>query len=383
MQPLGALALLRYLQPCDPLRDACWTAGSPVSTASGSDPTVTVTVIGHHAAGALAFMQVLAAAATDKGRRPDLALDLTYAGQFYLCQVLKGAPSAQGGPGRNSESVDPCAEDAVKACVDQVLFCWLLRRRSRRPLASPMVILLGMSFMEDVPLNWRDEVAAGEMAAFTAALYMPHELARCIDVGRRFESDRWMWIHQAYYQTLMDVERYPYVLRFEWLDWREVLDKMSESSNFFIDNPQKHLRQPLHRILRKFDLILSAQMRWFVQSSISDWVTFFRGFIPEAGEYLPPPLLTLNLEACHGEVVLLPSPEELKARMLELIDSITQVTSRMSSVEFELVPFCNLPQHLMFELTSKAKPATEEEAEGITVDGPMVRVSEDEDPKHA
>ncbi|CAE8599860.1 unnamed protein product, partial [Polarella glacialis] len=137
-------------------------------------------------------------------RRPDLALDVTYAGQFYLCQVLKGVPSAQGGPGRNSEGVDPCAEDAVTAfirpflqgggegssersdvvaladelheallkdagpkspsslyvCVDQVLFCWLLRRRSRRPLASPMVILLGMSFMEDVPLNWRDEVAA-------------------------------------------------------------------------------------------------------------------------------------------------------------------------------------------------------------------------------
>ncbi|CAE8667940.1 unnamed protein product, partial [Polarella glacialis] len=308
----------------------------------------------------------------------------------------------------------PKSPSSLYVCVDQVLFCWLLRRRSRRPLASPMVILLGMSFMEDVPLNWRDEVAADvfiwfspswtwssfqvdkaseplqdllwtqhqhivlqtfwqfglkvpwfdlpglsfwsgakhnpphsntrpslivlrsafwrlpagnvlrslvrhlfvnedvhwmesflggslhqshiaaswtsweEMAAFTAALYMPHELyqlkfrdmyamgvpllapgsawllrslremfrmwgqlnsdfrhrlpacpegvqppgtpeARCIDVGRRFESDRWPFGEPflnvdvdppgklAYYQTLMDVERYPYVLRFESL----------------------------------------------------------------------------------------------------------------------------------------------------------------------
>ena len=38
---------------------------------------------------------------------------------------------------------------------------------------------------------------------------------------------------------------------FMQMNANEVLDKMSEENNFFIENPQKHLRQPLHRILRK------------------------------------------------------------------------------------------------------------------------------------
>eukprot|EP00913_Durusdinium_trenchii_P020057 g18849.t2 len=47
-----------------------------------------------------------------------------------------------------------------------------------------------------------------------------------------------------------------------------------------------HRTQPLHRILRKFDLILSAQMRWFVQMSLTDWVAFVRSFMPKDDEPL-------------------------------------------------------------------------------------------------
>eukprot|EP00931_Biecheleriopsis_adriatica_P034701 TRINITY_DN20021_c0_g4_i1.p1 TRINITY_DN20021_c0_g4~~TRINITY_DN20021_c0_g4_i1.p1 ORF type:complete len:4150 (-),score=1074.99 TRINITY_DN20021_c0_g4_i1:152-12580(-) len=151
------------------------------------------------------------------------------------------------------------------------------------------------------------------------------------------------------------------ILERHWRDYivSEVLDKMSEGSNFFIENPQKHMRQPLHRVLRKLDLILSAQMRWFVQSSIADWVDFVRTFTPSPSQSLPPPLLTLNLEAMDGEVVITPFPEELTQKILELIDDITKVTSAISCIEYELVPFCNLPQHLMFEL--HVDPVAEEE----------------------
>ncbi|CAE7917845.1 DNAH3, partial [Symbiodinium sp. KB8] len=142
------------------------------------------------------------------------------------------------------------------------------------------------------------------------------------------------------------------ILERHWRDYivSEVLDKMSEVNNFFIENPQKHLRQPLHRVLRKFDLILSAQMRWFVQMSLTDWVEFVRSFTPKVNEPLPTPLLTLSLEAVHGEVQIAPHPDDLKMKILELIDDVTKVTSSIMSIEYELVPFCNLPQHLMFEL---------------------------------
>ncbi|CAJ1418817.1 unnamed protein product [Effrenium voratum] len=153
------------------------------------------------------------------------------------------------------------------------------------------------------------------------------------------------------------------ILERHWRDYivSEVLDKMSEVNNFFIENPQKHLRQPLHRVLRKFDLILSAQMRWFVQMSLTDWVAFVRSFMPREDTPLPAPLLTLNLEALSGEVQIAPHPDDLKLKILDLIDDVTKVTSAIMSVEYELVPFCNLPQHLMFEL--QADGAHREESE--------------------
>eukprot|EP00439_Symbiodinium_sp_Y106_P069158 s1229_g11.t2 len=165
------------------------------------------------------------------------------------------------------------------------------------------------------------------------------------------------------------------ILERHWRDYivSEVLDKMSEVNNFFIENPQKHLRQPLHRVLRKFDLILSAQMRWFVQMSLTDWVEFVRSFTPKVNEPLPTPLLTLSLEAVHGEVQIAPHPDDLKMKILELIDDVTKVTSSIMSIEYEaradssevsgpfancqLVPFCNLPQHLMLQPNKEERKA--------------------------
>jgi dynein heavy chain len=155
----------------------------------------------------------------------------------------------------------------------------------------------------------------------------------------------------------------------QWRDYvvSEVLDKMSSSSNFFVDNPQKYLRLPLHRVLRKFDLILNAQMRWFVKSSIDVWVAFIRTFEPSPSVSLPAPLLKLRLSTTtDGKVALTPNPDELISRLLELIDGVQKVTTSISCVEHELVPFCNLPQNLMFDigeegvLLEDAKAATKE-----------------------
>lgn len=153
-----------------------------------------------------------------------------------------------------------------------------------------------------------------------------------------------------------------------WRDFivSEVLDKMSEGSNFFVDNYQKHMRSPLHRVLLKLDLILNTQMRWFVENSINDWVDFVRSFQPSPSQSLPAPLLTLSLAASHGEVVLVPEPDDLIHRLMELLDGVTKVASAISVIEYELVPFCALPASLMFEISTdfqalkEAKKTTEE-----------------------
>jgi dynein heavy chain len=153
-----------------------------------------------------------------------------------------------------------------------------------------------------------------------------------------------------------------------WRDFivSEVLDKMSEGSNFFVDNAQKHMRSPLHRVLRKLDLILNAQMRWFVENSIHDWVAFMRSFEPSPSQSLPPPLLTISLSTRGGEVVLVPDGDVLISRIMELINGVTKVTAAISQIEFELVPFCSLVQDIMYKvdpadpLLIEAKRATEE-----------------------
>lgn len=147
------------------------------------------------------------------------------------------------------------------------------------------------------------------------------------------------------------------MLERHWRDFivSEVLDKM-DGSNFFVDNAQRHQRSPLHRILQKLDLILNSQMRSFVQTSIDDWVSFMCSF----RELSPPaPLLTLSLVALDGAVVLVPDPDELISKLMELMDGVTKVTAALSVIEHELVPFCNLVQKEMFEIDTDFEPLVE------------------------
>lgn len=193
-QPFSALSLLRKLLPCDPLRDACWMG----ARLPGDRRPLTVTVVGHHAAGCLALTLAMQDAAKPPGEG-GFQLEVRYAGAYYLCHVLN---EEKGG----STSKDHCVMDDVKdfmrkwigglegievqlsaagavqdtadslrmalarthgpqetdlyLCMDQVVFCWLLRRRATNRILAPMMLGIGMSFHQDVPKVWRDELAA-------------------------------------------------------------------------------------------------------------------------------------------------------------------------------------------------------------------------------
>jgi hypothetical protein len=93
-------------------------------------------------------------------------------------------------------------------------------------------------------------------------------------------------------------------LKRKWRDYliAEVLDKLAEEHNFFIDNERQHNKSTLHRILHKFDIMLNTQMRWFVEQSIRDWYDFMQSFMPSPRNCLPNPLLILYLVPVNGEV---------------------------------------------------------------------------------
>jgi dynein heavy chain len=138
-------------------------------------------------------------------------------------------------------------------------------------------------------------------------------------------------------------------LKRKWRDYliAEVLDKLAEEHNFFIDNDNAHKKSTLHRILRKFELMLNTQMRWFVQDSINGWRDFMQSFIPHPQRCMPAPLLILRLipDAKNGEVLIEPDLHELEEVMIHLIDGVTHTTDDILSIEFEMVPFCSQLPH--------------------------------------
>lgn len=139
-------------------------------------------------------------------------------------------------------------------------------------------------------------------------------------------------------------------LKRKWRDYiiAEVLDKLADQHNFFIDNEQQHMKSLLHRILRKFDIMLNSQMRWFVEDSVNEWVNFMRSFIPSPSRPLPAPLLILSLVEGNGHVLIKPDPEDLMEVLMKLIDGITDTTDAIATIEYEMIPFCNLSQGLFY-----------------------------------
>merc|ERR1740129_1590207 len=91
----------------------------------------------------------------------------------------------------------------------------------------------------------------------------------------------------------------------------EVLDRLGEKHNFFTDNEQQHVKSTLHRILKRFDTMLSTQMRTLVEKSLEEWNTFMRSFMPNPMISLPSPLLIVYLVPAGDQVLVEPDPEEL------------------------------------------------------------------------
>ncbi|CAK0906755.1 unnamed protein product [Prorocentrum cordatum] len=141
------------------------------------------------------------------------------------------------------------------------------------------------------------------------------------------------------------------VLKRMWRDYiiAEVLDKTSDLHNFFVDDSQRYLKGPLHHLLRKLDLMLNSQVRWFMERSVEVWVEFVQSFQPSVMRPLPPPLLLLHLVATEQDVSLQPEPDELVEALMTLLDGTVEVTSAISCIEHELVPFCNLPHRQLFQ----------------------------------
>jgi dynein heavy chain len=140
-------------------------------------------------------------------------------------------------------------------------------------------------------------------------------------------------------------------LKRTWRDYviAEVTDKLAAKHNFFMDDLQMYLKSPLHRVLCKLDIILSSQMRWFVEGSFTEWACFMESFLPSPSRPLPAPLLVISIVALGGQVTLTPAPEELTESLTKLLEKITDVTEAISTCEHEEVPFCNLTMYRLFE----------------------------------
>ncbi|CEM09924.1 unnamed protein product [Vitrella brassicaformis CCMP3155] len=143
--------------------------------------------------------------------------------------------------------------------------------------------------------------------------------------------------------------------------WREfivseVIDKLSEEFNFFVDQDAKYTRSDLHRFLRKQDLILNQQMRFFVQDSIDEWTRFLESFLPNPDVVAPTPLLVLHIMDKYNAVRLDPDAKTLVKSILEAMNGIVECCNAIRTVEYELVPFCNIPETQMYPITMTFPP---------------------------
>jgi len=132
----------------------------------------------------------------------------------------------------------------------------------------------------------------------------------------------------------------------------EILDKMSEGYNFFVDDTEKFMKSQLHFILKKLDCILNTQLRCFMESSMDQWSDFMRSFVPSPlkPRALPSPLIMLRLVTEDNERVRMrPDPEDLLDLLFQVLDAVTECTDLVKVTEFELVPFCNISQLLLFD----------------------------------
>ncbi|CAJ1411101.1 unnamed protein product [Effrenium voratum] len=146
------------------------------------------------------------------------------------------------------------------------------------------------------------------------------------------------------------IERITTHLKRGWRDYiiAEVLDKLSDDYNFFSDDIEKHMASPLHALLRKLDIIINSQLRWFLQDSMDSWCNFLKSFLPDPQKKRPAPLLYIDLEADQDEIYLEPEPQEFPHEFDGMLREAVRKTNIVRTMETELMPFTNVEEHVLF-----------------------------------
>ncbi|CAJ1343960.1 unnamed protein product [Effrenium voratum] len=146
------------------------------------------------------------------------------------------------------------------------------------------------------------------------------------------------------------IERITTHLKRGWRDYiiAEVLDKLSDDYNFFSDDIEKHMASPLHALLRKLDIIINSQLRWFLQDSMDSWCNFLKSFLPDPQKKRPAPLLYIDLEADQDEIYLEPEPQDCRLSLEDLHHGTAISGVSVRTMETELMPFTNVEEHVLF-----------------------------------
>ncbi|KFG64035.1 dynein heavy chain, n-terminal region 2 protein, partial [Toxoplasma gondii RUB] len=125
----------------------------------------------------------------------------------------------------------------------------------------------------------------GITKAFKLAQFIQHQQDHCADVQDVLEEH---WREYIYNETMA------------------TLGALEGEYHFYVDDMEKYLRSDLRKILRKIDIILSHHMMEFVRTSIADWKHFFLSFVADETQRPPDPLLILDVRATENEKELLP-----------------------------------------------------------------------------
>ena len=184
-----------------------------------------------------------------------------------------------------------------------------------------------------------------------------------LGTGVRYGANNKVFLPQDFFQEMRAHQKeLSLLLEKVWRDGvvSEILDKLSDNYNFFVDNTQKYEKSDLRKILKKCDMVVGSQMRSFFDASISSWVDLINLFHRNpSGNCVPPPFLSLKIiiestgienddnggssskQQQQHSVQLHPNPEQLISEIHELMDGALQISSRLWAVEKELIPFCD------------------------------------------
>jgi dynein heavy chain len=142
-------------------------------------------------------------------------------------------------------------------------------------------------------------------------------------------------------------------------EWRtyivsEVLDRLADTYNFFVDSPQAYDSSELQRFLLKCDLVMRSQLRQLFASSVSAWCDFVRSFLiytPHRPLRHAPPaqLLKVSVTAKDGRILLSPSREELVQQIDELVASLPEALRQINTTEHEMVPCMNFAPKRLYD----------------------------------